>query len=542
MSTPQNQTDEVLVLDDELNTESSPPAPLHDAEHVSPNGTPSSTSNVAGIAAAGYVVVTLVAVLVLRTAQNKAVEVVAELGEAMAMAGDWIGWVFLFGYGWIVYLAFTAFSSGRHASQLTTQVGLLARHGLSIDAAIRRADTTKAELVVACRSGAARAANFQVLLGMLMTASWLALKAKVFVDAGGMLSSASGGMGRIVSDLLQLGPEAFVTTSTALVTAVILSAEGMALVAIVRRLLPKDEHLVAEWKQAHDTWLDSEKGAQTTRTEELVAQAVSTKQVEALQQSFKFSMQSVGELLGEVRNSLATLQSTASLMGSSYEKLGKVTDALAAAQFNVSGVAESIKELTAQVKGYGTTLLEGTENFTERLVQDTSTRIPEVVSRATLETVESMKPHLRSLTNQMHGDLTKSAEAIQLRYSRAFDDNLQKADSGLMRVNQMSVELEVRASRLAQTVGETAGSWQRSMESVAALHQRLDEVAERSRVQAEQSLHAQSAISEASRDTAQMIRELSRLVGEARGEVSAIRRDAELLGQIREAVHQGGQP
>ena len=479
--------------------------------------------------------------LALARLRSEALGWVATLGEGMERASDFVGWVFLTGLVWVVLNTWTSWRSRGQLHGLLRQVRRSAKNGMTIDAAIARADTINASAIRAIRAGAGRAANFQVLLGMFLTAGWLALNAEDFQSVGAVLGgSATGEMADLVAGLLQLGPKAFVTTASALASAVVVTLLGLFNALLVRSRSPADEALINTWRAGNAAWIDSERGMQQVRTEELVAKAVSTQQVEVLQQSFKSSMQAVGALLGEVRASMSTLQDTAQVMGDSYEKLERVAAALETAQLNVTGVADSITTLTTSVEAYGVGLLQGTKDFTERLVQDTSTRIPEVVSHATRATVDAMTPHLTSLTDKMHGHLERSAEDIQKRYTRAFQDTLQKADQNLQRVNTMSAELETRASRLAQTVGETAESWARTTEAVDALHARLDVVSERSVGQMDRMVASQEAIDTAARATAGLVDQLAGLVREARSEVTSIRRDAEVLGQIREAVHQGG--
>lgn len=491
--------------------------------------------------AVGVLACGLGASIALARLRNEALGWVSTLGEGMERASDFVGWVFMAGIIWVILNTWTAWRSRTQLLGLPQRVRRSAENGMTIDAAIARADGINASAMRAIRAGAGRAANFQVLLGMFLTAGWLALNAEDFQSVGAVLGgSATGEMADLVAGLLQLGPKAFVTTASALASAVVVTLLGLLNAFLVRSRAPADKALINTWRAGNAAWIESERGMQQVRTEELVAKAVSTQQVEVLQQSFKSSMQAVGELLGEVRTSMSILGDTARVMGDSYEKLEGVAAALETAQLNVTGVADSIKTLTTSVEAYGVGLLQGTEDFTERLVQDTSTRIPEVVAHASRATVEAMTPHLISLTDRMHGHLERSAEDIQKRYTRAFQDTLQKADQNLQRVNTMSAELETRASRLAQTIGETAESWTKTTVAVDALHGRLDVVTERSVGQMGRMVASQEAIDTAARATAGLVEQLAGLVREARSEVTSIRRDAEVLGQIKEAVHLSG--
>ena len=486
---------------------------------------------------------TLLAALGLAGLRSYGIDAAGTLATDAALAERAVNWTVTSGAIWLGACTVGTWTSTTAIPRAPHEVLMLARAGMTLDSAFRHATESVQQLAQHGRTLGTRAANFQVLLGMMLTAGWLALHAEVFVIASDAVAGTqSAGMGDLVAGLLQLGPKAFITTATALGTALVLSTLGTMTSAIAVRSAPETASLLAAWRSGNPQHRAHSASEAQGRTAEMVARALSVDQVKELQSTFRASMDSVAGLLGGMASSMKDLRSTAGLMSKSYAKLELVAKALEKSQLNVDKVAQNMETLSTKVEGYGTGLLRGTEAFTERLVQDTSTRIPEVVNAATSEAVRGLEPHIRSLTNQMHKHLQDSADAIQQQYTQSFNETLRRANDRLLHVNAMTEALEQRTTQLAQALQESNATWAESTANAVTMARMLADAGKSTESSGAQTAAAAAALTRAAQDASNMMSQLDRLVREARAEVESLRRDAELLGQIREAVQAGGGP
>ncbi len=467
---------------------------------------------------------------------------VANLGESAGDARLAVGAVFATGTLTSLLLARRAFAWRRSMAEDLAGFRELAVEGASAAEVLERAEEQSDSDRSDFRGRASEFANIQVLLGMLLTATWLANQAPQFESASAALStSGTSGMAGIVAGLLQLGPKAFVSTAAAVASALIIMLLGIAQFGVLSGLLPQRRQIMDTWREGAAIYKAREFITQRGRTEELVARAVSVSQVQEMQSAFVTSMNAMAELLNGASKSLENFRQTAELIEAANERLSDVTRSLQTAQVNVESVAGGLAALTRQVETYGDKLLLGTADFTAQLIKETSERIPAVVSVATMETIKQLRENvLPGLANDLHNGMERSATAIQHQYSEAFSENLRSAQANLERVSELSGQLEDRTSRLAGQLTRTSETWSNAANELVTTMSSVGEAFASAAGQGEGAARATDAargsLERAAASAAVAARDLSGLVQSATKELVAIRRDSELLGQIKEAV------
>jgi hypothetical protein len=453
-----------------------------------------------------------------------------------------VGAVFATGTLTSLLLARRAFAWRRSMAEDLAGFRELAVEGASAAEVLERAEEQSDSDRSDFRGRASEFANIQVLLGMLLTATWLANQAPQFESASAALStSGTSGMAGIVAGLLQLGPKAFVSTAAAVASALIIMLLGIAQFGVLSGLLPQRRQIMDTWREGAAIYKAREFITQRGRTEELVARAVSVSQVQEMQSAFVTSMNAMAELLNGASKSLENFRHTAELIEAANERLSDVTRSLQTAQVNVESVAGGLAALTRQVETYGDKLLVGTTEFTAQLIRETSERIPAVVSVATMETIKQLRENvLPGLANDLHTGMERSATAIQHQYSEAFSENLRSAQANLERVSELSGQLEDRTSRLAGQLTRTSETWSNAANELVTTMSSVGEAFASAAGQGEGAARATDAargsLERAAASAAVAARDLSGLVQSATKELVAIRRDSELLGQIKEAV------
>lgn len=471
---------------------------------------------------------------------------VTNLGESAGDARLAVGAVFATGAVTSLLLARRAFAWRRGMVETLTGAHELALEGGSAAEVLDRAEEGSESDRADFRGRASEFANIQVLLGMLLTATWLASQAPQFESAGAALtSSGTSAMAGIVAGLLQLGPKAFVSTAAAVASALIIMMLGIAQFGVLSGLLPRRQELMETWRAGAAVYNARELVAQRGRTEELVARAVSVSQVQEMQAAFVTSMNAMAELLNGASQSLENFRKTAELIEAANERLSEVTRSLQTAQVNVESVAGGLAALTKQVESYGDKLLLGTSEFTAQLIKETSERIPAVVSVATMETIKQLRENvLPGFADDLHNGMERSATAIQRQYSEAFSENLRSAQANLERVSELSGQLEDRTSRLAGQLSRTSEAWSTAANELVTTMGSVGEAFASAAGQGEGAARAtdaaRGALERAAGSAAAAARDLGGLVQSANRELGAIRRDAELLGQIKEAVRANG--
>jgi ABC-type transporter Mla subunit MlaD len=471
---------------------------------------------------------------------------VTNLGESAGDARLAVGAVFSAGAVTSLLLARRAFAWRRGIVEGLEGAHELALEGASAAEVLDRAQEGSEADRADFRGRASEFANVQVLLGMLLTATWLASHAPQFESAGAALtSSGTSAMAGIVAGLLQLGPKAFVSTAAAVASALIIMMLGIAQFGVLSSLLPRRPELLEAWRAGAAVYNTREIAAQRGRTEELVARAVSVSQVQEMQAAFVTSMNAMAELLNGASQSLENFRHTAELIEAANERLSEVTRSLQTAQVNVESVAGGLAALTKQVESYGDKLLLGTSEFTGQLIKETSERIPAVVSVATMETIKQLRENvLPGFADDLHTGMERSATAIQRQYSEAFSDNLRTAQANLERVSELSGQLEDRTSRLAGELMRTSDAWSKAANELVTTMGSVGDAFASAAGQGEGAARstdaARAALERAATSAAAAARDLGGLVQSANQELRAIRRDAELLGQIKEAVRPNG--
>jgi hypothetical protein len=524
-TTPPPEPPETLVFEP-ITEPGQPPQP-------EPQGSASDALRLLVLGGAGAI-----AILVVR---SFAMSAVSGLEEDVVMAARAVEVTSASAVAWLLLCLKGFIASGTALRTVAADVRRFGRAGLSLDSSFRHGTEAGAQWSTHTRNIGIRAANFQTLLGMLLTAGWLAMHAGDFSAArDAVTGTATMGMGSVVAGLLELGPKAFITTATALATALVLSTAGAAASVSSRRYLPSPDDLITAWRVGNTDYQATTLEAEQHRAADMVARALSVDQVKELQSTFKSAMHAVGELLGGMAGSMSDLRQTTQIMSQSYKKLELVAAALERSQMNVDAVAKTMDTLSSKVESYGAGLLRGTEAFTERLVQDTSTRIPAVVNAATFEAVRGLEPHIRTLTGQMHKHLQDSADAIQEQYTRGFNDALLRANDRLVHINAMTEALEQRTSLLSQTLKDSTEVWAEAAAKAQITARALGEAGSTTEAVGIHTSKAAAALTEATYGTTELVEQLGRLTQSARSEVESLRRDAELLGRIKEAVHRGG--
>ncbi len=471
---------------------------------------------------------------------------VTNLGESAGDARLAVGVVFATGAVTSLLLGRRAFAWRRGMLEALEGAHELALEGGSAAEVLDRAEEGSESDRADFRGRASEFANIQVLLGMLLTATWLASQAPQFESAGAALtSSGTSAMAGIVAGLLQLGPKAFVSTAAAVASALIIMMLGIAQFGVLSGLLPRRSELMETWRAGAAVYNARELVAQRGRTEELVARAVSVSQVQEMQAAFVTSMNSMAELLNGASQSLENFRKTAELIEAANERLSEVTRSLQTAQVNVESVAGGLAALTRQVETYGDKLLLGTTEFTAQLIKETSERIPAVVSVATMETIRQLRENvLPGLADDLHSGMERSATAIQRQYSEAFSENLRSAQANLERVSELSGQLEDRTSRLAGQLTRTTEAWSTAANELVTTMGFVGDAFGSAAGQGEGAARAtdaaRDALERAASSAAAAARDLGALVQSTNRELGAIRRDAELLGQIKEAVRSSG--
>jgi hypothetical protein len=499
---------------------------------------------------AGYLALVLLAVAGLSAmwfGLRYSTDWVAALGEGALDATRAIHVVFGIAALTSVYIAGRSLLVRGDGQSTLDIVNKLASEGATAAEVARFAEECTAAQRNEFRSRVSEFANIQVLLGMLLTAVWLASQAPQFeIASAALTSSGTGGMAGIVAGLLKLGPKAFVSTAAAVSSALVIILIGSSQAVVYGALLPSRAEVLERWRGGADRFRSGELALQVGRTEELVARAVSVSQVQEMQTAFVTSMNAMASLLDGAGKALEDFRQTAVLIQAANERLSGVSRSLEAAQVNVQSVAGGLAALTRQVESYGEKLLASTSDFTAQLIKESSERIPQVVSVATNESIRQLKENvLPAFAQDLHQGMQRSASAIQQQYSDAFSYNLMSAQDNLARVSTLSAELEDRTVRLAGELQRTAHSWSDSagklVVTVGEVGDAFASAAGHGDGAAKATEAARASLERAAVSAASAARDLGGLAESAREQLESIRHDAELLGQIKEAVRAGGE-
>ncbi len=440
----------------------------------------------------------------------------------------------------------------RKASHWNTSMGqtALSIYQLAVDGAGAAEALNRAELQAETdrgtfRSRIAEYANIQVLIGMLLTAVWLASQVHVFQSATLALEAgAGGGMGPIVAALLQLGPKAFIATAAAVSSALVLLVVGHICHAwIDGRGLRRTDYL-SVWRRGHEIYQQKEYALLEHRTTNLVARTVSVAQVRETQETFLKAMKDMARLLEEANRSLAGFRQTSDLITQSSQKLQEVTDSLGEAQLHVEDVVGGLEGLSAKVEGFGRDLLGGTQAFTEQLIQDTKDRIPLIFDKMTTSTLDFLKPGFEQLAQDLHTNMEASARQLQIQHANAYELALQDSVESMKAAMSMSETLAGNARELGGVLNRSADEWSTASakfeDSTRKVSSAFAEATGQGNHAAIATAEAREALVRAAEDAAQAAQALRRLVAEANREIHNVRRDAETLGRVKEVLGDQG--
>ncbi|MFN7142777.1 MAG: hypothetical protein ACK4YP_03305 [Myxococcota bacterium] len=456
------------------------------------------------------------------------------LGDDAAIARDAVWFLIVVGALSTLQLARAARAAARATYTIPWSVERFAAGGGSLPDCANFANGSGAEAVGALEARVSGAANVQILLGMVLTAGYLALEAPVFVEASEALRSGdSANMAVIVSALLGLGPKAFLATAIAVFSSLILSFVGQRHISALRARLPDNRTVLERWHHGRALHQEEIEAATRSRDAAMLDVALSNQSVKEL----NLALHQAAATFSGLQATVDAFKEAAGQIVAAQVTLDRLMQAFQASDARAKDLAEGLSSLAGEVRTYSDTMLTNSKEFGNALHRLASEQGARLVSDSVDQTLRALTPEFARLAQDLHDNMGRSADALRNRAVDEFSNSVGQTRDDLARLDASIVgfsgHLQGLVRDLARWGGEVETSGANLRAALASLTEGLDPTG--------RMLPGVQSVERAREELERSSAQLAHASGQLAAGMDAVRRNAEMIGQLREAMR-GGLP
>jgi hypothetical protein len=399
---------------------------------------------------------------------------------------------------------------------LPRQIFDIGKRGASASEALGLLEARRQRVDSDVASFSSQLSNLLILAGMMCSALWISQQVDLFEQAGSGIATANTKViAELIPKMLQLAPRAFVTTAGAVAAALLLSFQGLLQSGWVRLSAVSHNDVLAAWSEGDKRRAHDDAANFTRRLEETVLRATNVREMQQAQERIAKALGGMSDLVNRVDGTFQHMTAMAERLDAAGGAVAEMSSHLGATEEAVRNALDTLTQISPQIG---------------EVVSQTSERVATVLEQKVAVVFERMANQCVDIISKVEDDARRGVrEAARVGVGAA----LAIPDGDLMKLRDESDAAIDNTRKMAAELAEIHRFWEAHGEGLA---KGMGDLGDALKETSDYSAPAAEAARAARLGLENTVKGLERSTGELRLVLQQLRRDAEIMGQVREAV------